>query len=260
MGKVSKIKSYLQYLCSWWWVGTQVGLIGSASKKASPSPWVPIPWQGWQGEATFLTPFHWWTGTQRSPLICSRQGWQTSSVKECVCVHARTQSCPALCDPLDCSLLGSSVHGIARQEYWSGWPFPPPGDLPDPGIEPGSLVSLALAGGFFTTAPPGKPSPIKGVMVNILNFVARLCCCRGTKATTGNNTCMCYVTAVFQQSFVYRRRHVYVLWFSWVRKYYSPFDLFQPFKNNENCSQLTGCTKAGGRQDSFLPWAAVCHP
>ena len=129
----------------------------------------------------------------------------------CVCVHARTQSCPALCDPLDCSLLGSSVHGIARQEYWSGWPFPPPGDLPDPGIEPGSLVSLALAGGFFTTAPPGKPSPIKGVMVNILNFVARLCCCRGTKATTGNNTCMCYVTAVFQQSFVYRRRHVYVL-------------------------------------------------
>ena len=74
-----------------------------------------------------------------------------------MCVHARTQSCPALCDPLDCSLLGSSVHGIARQEYWSGWPFPPPGDLPDPGIEPGSLASPALAGGFFTTMPPGKP-------------------------------------------------------------------------------------------------------
>ena len=46
--------------------------------------------------------------------------------------------------------------GFSRQEYWSGLPFPTPGDLPDPGIEPASLVSPALAGGFFTTAPPGK--------------------------------------------------------------------------------------------------------
>ena len=44
-----------------------------------------------------------------------------------------------------------------RQEYWSGLPFPSPGDLPDPGIEP---ASTAMAGGFFTTEPPGKPSEI----------------------------------------------------------------------------------------------------
>ena len=43
-----------------------------------------------------------------------------------------------------------------RQEYWSGLPFPSPGDLPDPGIEPASPVSPALAGGFFTTEPPGE--------------------------------------------------------------------------------------------------------
>ena len=42
--------------------------------------------------------------------------------------------------------------GVSRQEYWSGLPFIPPGDLPDPGIEPPSLVSPALAGGFFTTS------------------------------------------------------------------------------------------------------------
>ena len=42
------------------------------------------------------------------------------------------------CDPIDCSPPGSSVHGISRQEYWSGLPFPSPGDLPDPGIERGS--------------------------------------------------------------------------------------------------------------------------
>ena len=44
----------------------------------------------------------------------------------------------------------------SRQEYWSGLPYPTPGYLPDPGIEPASLVSPALAGGFFTTGPPGK--------------------------------------------------------------------------------------------------------
>ena len=46
--------------------------------------------------------------------------------------------------------------GFFRQEYWSGWPFPPPGDLPDPGIEPTSPSSPALAGSFFTADPPGK--------------------------------------------------------------------------------------------------------
>ena len=44
-----------------------------------------------------------------------------------------------------------------RQEYWSGLPFPTPGDLPNPGTEPMSPASPALAGGFFTTEPPGKP-------------------------------------------------------------------------------------------------------
>ena len=46
---------------------------------------------------------------------------------------------------------------FSKQEYWSGLPFPPPGDLPNPGIEPVSLASAALAGRFFTTEPPGKP-------------------------------------------------------------------------------------------------------
>ena len=45
--------------------------------------------------------------------------------------------------------------GFSRQEYWRGLPFPSPGDLPDPVIEP---ASPALAGIFFTTEPPGKPS------------------------------------------------------------------------------------------------------
>ena len=46
--------------------------------------------------------------------------------------------------------------GFPRQEYWSGLPFPPPGDLPDPGTELASPVPPVLAGGAFTTEPPGK--------------------------------------------------------------------------------------------------------
>ena len=45
---------------------------------------------------------------------------------------------------------------FSRQEYWSGLPCPPPGDLPNPGIKPTSLTSPALAGGFFTTAAAAK--------------------------------------------------------------------------------------------------------
>ena len=64
------------------------------------------------------------------------------------------QSCMTLCDAMDCSPPSSLVYGIFRQEYWSGLPIPSAGDLPDPGIEP---VSSALAGGFFTPEPAGKP-------------------------------------------------------------------------------------------------------
>ena len=69
---------------------------------------------------------------------------------------------------LSCSVMSDSVtlwtvalHAplfmeFSRPEYWSGLPFPPPGDLPDPGIEPASFEFPALAGGFFTTEPPRK--------------------------------------------------------------------------------------------------------
>ena len=46
--------------------------------------------------------------------------------------------------------------GFSRQEYWSGLPFPSPGDLPYPGIEPRSPVAPTLADKLFTTEPPGK--------------------------------------------------------------------------------------------------------
>ena len=53
---------------------------------------------------------------------------------------------------------------FSRQEYWSGLPFPTPGDLPDPGIEHLPPVSAMLAGGFFTTEPPGKPHELNVIL------------------------------------------------------------------------------------------------
>ena len=70
----------------------------------------------------------------------------------------------------DSAILWAVAHqaplsmGFSRQEYWSGWPFPPLGDLPDPGIKPASPGSPVLVSGFFTTEPPGKPgNTYKGV-------------------------------------------------------------------------------------------------
>ena len=57
-----------------------------------------------------------------------------------------------LCDPMDCSLPASSVHGIL-QEYWSGLPFTSPRDLPNPGIKP---WSPALQAGSLPSKPPGN--------------------------------------------------------------------------------------------------------
>ena len=57
--------------------------------------------------------------------------------------------------------------GFSRQEYWSGLPFPTPGDLPDPGIAP---ASPALAGEFFTTELPGKPQIMPVLLVLVQHF------------------------------------------------------------------------------------------
>ena len=57
--------------------------------------------------------------------------------------------------------------GFPRQEYWSGLPFPPPVDLPDPGVKPMSLASSALAGGFFTTSATWEDHNVLEILVNI---------------------------------------------------------------------------------------------
>ena len=76
-------------------------------------------------------------------------------------VYSVAQSCLTLCDPMECSPSGSSVHGDSPGKNTRvGCHAPAPGDLPDPGIKPASPVSPALAGSLFITEPPGKSSEI----------------------------------------------------------------------------------------------------
>ena len=70
----------------------------------------------------------------------------------CVCVLSHVQ---LLVTPWTGAHQASLSMEFFREEYWSGLPRPSPGDLPDPGVKPTSLVSPALAGRFLTTVPAG---------------------------------------------------------------------------------------------------------
>ena len=76
----------------------------------------------------------------------------------CVCVYSKLLShVQFFVTPWTVARQTPLSMEFSRQEYWDGLLFPTPGDLTDSEIEPSSPVSLILAGGFFTTVPPGKP-------------------------------------------------------------------------------------------------------
>ena len=89
----------------------------------------------------------------------------------CMCAKSLQLSL-TLCNPVDHSVPDSSL-GFSRQEYWSGLPFLSPGDLPDSGTEPMSLMSPALAGRFFTTSTTWEDGyvPIFGGILSKINYV-----------------------------------------------------------------------------------------
>ena len=109
-------------------------------------------------DTQFLLPFS--PGRAVSPVgkscncwILSMAGWDKFRGKEVLRVLSHVQ---IFVTPQTVAQAPLSL-GFYNQEYWRGLPFPPPGDLPDPGIKPMSPASTAFAGGFFTTEPPGKP-------------------------------------------------------------------------------------------------------
>ena len=75
-----------------------------------------------------------------------------------MCVLQPLQLCLVLCNPIDCDLPGSSVHGIFPARIMEWVSIPPPEDLSNPGAKPPSPMSTScIAGRFFTTESPGNP-------------------------------------------------------------------------------------------------------
>ena len=112
----------------------------------------------------YYHPYFTYDKTETQPVFLPRVNTARREVVELdgtrAVFHIRSQLvhaplCQTLCNPVETAAHQDPLSvGFPRQEYLSGLPFPTPGDLPDPGTEPASLVS---AGGFFTTVPHGKP-------------------------------------------------------------------------------------------------------
>ena len=126
----------------------------------------------------------------------------------CVCV------CACLLSRFSCVWLFSTLWtlafqapssmGFSRQEYWSGWPCPPPGDLPDPGIEPRSLLSPAvtLAGRFFTTSATWE-APYISVYILYIIYICITCIIYNIKESKDNSQCFwkCIIPSSFNDLF-----------------------------------------------------------
>ena len=97
-----------------------------------------------------------WGSFLFSPLYLAFSSFSFSSVAFCMWAKL-LQSCPILCSPMDSSPPGFPVHGILQASIPEWLSCPPPGDLPDPGIKPVSLVSLHWQADSLSLALPGKP-------------------------------------------------------------------------------------------------------
>ena len=106
-------------------------------------------------------------------------------VSVCVCAHTRSVMSDSL-HPQERSPSGSSVHEASQARILEWFPFPPPEDLPDPGVLV-SLASPSLAGGFFTTEPPGKPG---------IKYIYCLPFSQGHKSHKAGN-CLSYIYPFF---------------------------------------------------------------
>ena len=114
------------------------------------------------------------SGTWRQEFIICRGAWEgitppLITVKE----HGEpvcAQLCVILCNLVGCSPPGSSVNGVSRQGYWSGLPFAPPGNLPDPGIESMSSLAPALQEDSLPMSHQGNPDNGLGFHILGLNW------------------------------------------------------------------------------------------
>ena len=143
---------------SWWWTGRPGMLQFMGSQRIGHNWAAELNWTEW---IIMLNIIHMCMAIF---VFCKVALQGFLHLWGCLCSHYLFVSLHVMCVLSHCSpvqLLATLwtvafqaplSMGFSRQEYWSGLPCPPRGDFPDPGIEPTSLVSPALAGGFFTTS------------------------------------------------------------------------------------------------------------
>ena len=94
------------------------------------------------------------------------------------------QSCPPHCNAMDCNLLGSSIHGVSRQEYWNGLSCPPPGESSQPRDQTCLSCLLYWQTGFFTTSATWETH-----LFQVLALSASMSVIRSSKVFTSNSIC-----------------------------------------------------------------------
>ena len=125
--------------------------------KPGPSVWGPLQWLPLLPKLAGFSLFWGHSITERKGRLVQgndnaswcRRDWYSPSLAALV-----AQSYLTLSDPVDCAHQAPLSIGFSRPEYWSGLPFPSPGDLPDPGIKPGSLILQAES---LLSESSGKP-------------------------------------------------------------------------------------------------------
>ena len=159
-----------------------------SSARAWEIPWTEEPgrlqsmgsWRvghDWVASLSLFTFMHWRRKWQPTPVFLpgESQGWEPGGLpsmgshrvghdwRDLAAAAAVAKLCLTLCNPMDYSLHGSSVYAIVQVRNWSGLPFPSPGDLPNPWIEPGSPAGLPdVSVGKESTCNAGDPSSILG--------------------------------------------------------------------------------------------------
>ena len=94
------------------------------------------------------------------------KGHLAGLVLDCACVLSRFSGVQPFANLQVVAHQAPLSMGFSKQEYWSGLTFPSPGDLPNQGIQPMSLISLELAGGFFTTSTNWEARTLVNVIPN----------------------------------------------------------------------------------------------
>ena len=146
------------------------------------------------------------------------------------------QSCLTLCNPMDCNPLAPLSMEFSRQEYWNVLPISSPGDLPNPGIKPTSLMSSALAGAFFTTNVTQEVSCVlsdQGYMCTLEMIRPYMCSFPKSKAFQGSHWTVLLISELHSST---QRL------------------LKLPFPQKVNMNKL-----AGGSEDSTLDAKVTCN-